>query len=103
MTPITDALAEQGPHESKIRALFPDAFAWQGPEPLFSKPLYVLAFTNRSGSNLLADYLLQTGRFRGFGEALTAADAIVITDVYGAGEMPQPGISGKLIVDAVCE
>ena len=41
--------------------------------------------------------------YREFGAALTAADAIVITDVYGAGEMPQPGISGKLIVDAVCE
>ena len=27
MTPITDALAEQGLHERKIRALFPDALA----------------------------------------------------------------------------
>ena len=41
--------------------------------------------------------------YREFGEALTAADAILITDVYGAGEMPQPGVSGKLVVDAVCE
>jgi UDP-N-acetylmuramate--alanine ligase len=41
--------------------------------------------------------------YREFGEALTAADAVVVTDVYGAGEMPQPGINGKLIVDAVCE
>ena len=40
---------------------------------------------------------------REFGEALTAADAVLVTDVYGAGEMPQPGVSGKLIVDAVCE
>ena len=40
---------------------------------------------------------------REFGEALTAADAILVTEVYGAGEMPQPGINGKLIVDAVCE
>lgn len=70
MTPISDALAAQGPHESRVRALFPDSFAWQGDEPLFSKPLYILAFTNRSGSNLLADYLRQTGKFRGFGEGL---------------------------------
>jgi UDP-N-acetylmuramate--alanine ligase len=41
--------------------------------------------------------------YREFGEALTAADAVFVTDVYGAGEMPQPGINGKLIVDAVCE
>jgi UDP-N-acetylmuramate--alanine ligase len=41
--------------------------------------------------------------YREFGEALTLADAVLITDVYGAGEMPQPGVSGKLIVDAVCE
>ncbi|HET7479737.1 MAG TPA: UDP-N-acetylmuramate--L-alanine ligase [Rubrobacteraceae bacterium] len=40
---------------------------------------------------------------REFGEAFTAADAVLITDVYGAGEMPQPGVSGKLIVDAICE
>ena len=25
------------------------------------------------------------------------------TEVYGAGEMPEPGVSGKLIVDAICE
>lgn len=40
---------------------------------------------------------------REFGEAFGAADAVLITDVYGAGEMPQPGVSGKLIVDAICE
>jgi UDP-N-acetylmuramate--alanine ligase len=41
--------------------------------------------------------------YREFGEALTAADAVLVTEVYGAGEMPQPGVSGKLIVDALCE
>jgi UDP-N-acetylmuramate--alanine ligase len=41
--------------------------------------------------------------YREFGEALTLADAVLITDVYGAGEMPEPGVSGKLVVDAVCE
>lgn len=40
---------------------------------------------------------------REFGEAFEAADAVLITDVYGAGEMPQPGVNGKLIVDAICE
>jgi UDP-N-acetylmuramate--alanine ligase len=41
--------------------------------------------------------------YREFGEALTLADAVLVTDVYGAGEMPEPGVSGKLVVDAVCE
>jgi UDP-N-acetylmuramate--alanine ligase len=41
--------------------------------------------------------------YREFGEALTLADAVLITDVYAANEMPQPGVSGKLVVDAVCE
>ena len=40
---------------------------------------------------------------REFGEAFAAADAVLITDVYGAGEMPAPGVNGKLIVDAICE
>lgn len=38
-----------------------------------------------------------------FGAAFSAADTVLITDVYGAGEMPQPGVNGKLIVDAICE
>ncbi|MFP5297451.1 MAG: UDP-N-acetylmuramate--L-alanine ligase [Actinomycetota bacterium] len=38
---------------------------------------------------------------RDFGEAFSDADRIVLTDVYGAGEEPVPGVSGKLIADAV--
>ena len=38
-----------------------------------------------------------------FGASFSAADRIVITDVYGAGEDPVPGVTGKLIADAVCE
>ena len=41
--------------------------------------------------------------YQEFGEAFDSADAVLITDVYGAGEMPQPGVNGKLIVDALCE
>ena len=41
--------------------------------------------------------------YREFGESFSSADAVLITEVYGAGEMPQPGVSGKLIVDAICE
>jgi len=41
--------------------------------------------------------------WRDFGEALLAADTIIITDVYAAGEGPLPGVNGKLIVNAVLE
>lgn len=38
---------------------------------------------------------------REFGWAFRAADLVVLTDVYGAGEEPEPGVTGKLILDAV--
>jgi len=41
--------------------------------------------------------------YREFGDAFSSADAVLVTEVYGAGEMPQPGVNGKLIVDAICE
>jgi len=37
-----------------------------------------------------------------FGQSFADADRVVLTDVYGAGEEPVPGITGKLIADAVC-
>jgi len=36
-----------------------------------------------------------------FGPAFRLADALVVTDVYGAGERPIPGVSGQLVADAV--
>jgi UDP-N-acetylmuramate--alanine ligase len=41
--------------------------------------------------------------YKEFGASFSSADAVLVTEVYGAGEMPQPGINGKLIVDAICE
>jgi UDP-N-acetylmuramate--alanine ligase len=40
---------------------------------------------------------------RELGAALAAADAVVVTDVYPAREEPLPGVTGKLVVDAVAE
>jgi UDP-N-acetylmuramate--alanine ligase len=37
-----------------------------------------------------------------FGFAFADADRVVITDIYGAGEEPVPGVTGKLVADAVC-
>jgi UDP-N-acetylmuramate--alanine ligase len=36
-----------------------------------------------------------------FGRALADADVVVVLDVYGAREDPQPGISGELIASAI--
>src|SRR5205814_485237 len=38
-----------------------------------------------------------------FADAFDDADVLVVTDVYGAGERPRPGISGKLVLDAVLD
>lgn len=36
-----------------------------------------------------------------FGSAFDDADVVVVTDVYGAGEDPLPGVSGRLVSDAI--
>ena len=41
--------------------------------------------------------------WRDFGDAFAEADAVVLTDVYAAGEEPQPGISGRLVLRAVLD
>lgn len=38
-----------------------------------------------------------------FGRVFKDADAVIITDVYSAGEEPLPGVDGKLIVDSILE
>jgi UDP-N-acetylmuramate--alanine ligase len=38
-----------------------------------------------------------------FGAALAGADVVAVTDVYPAREAPVPGVTGKLLVDAVCD
>ncbi len=41
--------------------------------------------------------------WRELGQSLEAADMVVLTDVYGAGERPIPGVTGKLLVHALTE
>jgi UDP-N-acetylmuramate--alanine ligase len=40
---------------------------------------------------------------RDFATAFDGVDLLVVTDVYGAGEPPRPGVTGKVVVDAVLE
>jgi len=39
--------------------------------------------------------------WRDFADAFVDADRLVVTDIYPADEQPRPGVTGKLIVDAV--
>ncbi len=36
-----------------------------------------------------------------FGTAFAQADELIVTDIYSAGERPVPGVSGRLVADAV--
>ena len=36
-----------------------------------------------------------------FADAFADADELIVTDIYGAGEATRPGVSGKLVADAV--
>jgi UDP-N-acetylmuramate--alanine ligase len=40
---------------------------------------------------------------REFAQALAAADAVSVSEIYAAREEPVPGVSGKLVVDALSE
>jgi len=46
-------------------------------------------------------YTRTAGLGPAFGEPLAQADRVIVTDVYSAGEPPQPGVSGRIIAEAV--
>ncbi|HEX2266695.1 MAG TPA: UDP-N-acetylmuramate--L-alanine ligase [Actinomycetota bacterium] len=46
-------------------------------------------------------YTRTASMWRELGESMAGADVAVITDVYPAGEPPIPGVTGKLLVDAL--
>jgi UDP-N-acetylmuramate--alanine ligase len=48
-------------------------------------------------------YTRTAALWEGFGSALLLADLVIVTDVYAAGEDPLPGVSGKLIVNALLD
>ncbi|MDP9342213.1 MAG: UDP-N-acetylmuramate--L-alanine ligase [Actinomycetota bacterium] len=48
-------------------------------------------------------YTRTAAMWRELGESLERADLVVVTDVYGAGETPIPGVTGKLVVEALTE
>ncbi|HVM65966.1 MAG TPA: UDP-N-acetylmuramate--L-alanine ligase [Acidimicrobiales bacterium] len=48
-------------------------------------------------------YTRTAALWRSFADAFDGADVLVVTDVYPAGEAPRPGVTGKLVVDAVLD
>lgn len=48
-------------------------------------------------------YTRTAALWREFADAFVGADVVMLTDVYGAGEQPLPGISGRLVLRAVLE
>ena len=65
-----DDLAKPSRHEQKIIQAFKGRVAYEGSDPIFDTPLFLLGFFNRSGSNLLGEYLNSTPFFSGFREQL---------------------------------
>jgi UDP-N-acetylmuramate--alanine ligase len=41
--------------------------------------------------------------WRDYADAFTAADVVVLTDIYASGTQPIPGVTGKLVVNAVLD
>ncbi|WP_321504317.1 Stf0 family sulfotransferase [Breoghania sp.] len=62
-------LKKKDMHSTRIRKIFQNRVHYDGPA-IIDAPLLLLAFTNRSGSNLLADRLCSTGHFSGLREHL---------------------------------
>ncbi|WP_435165460.1 Stf0 family sulfotransferase [Falsirhodobacter sp. 1013] len=81
-------LAQGGVHEVEIRRHFRGRVAYQGTGPVFDHPLYLLAFSNRSGSNLLADYLRTTPIFSGFYEQLNYSTVFQQAERWNATTFP---------------
>ena len=48
-------------------------------------------------------YTRTAALWRDFAHAFDGADTVVLTDVYGFNEAPQPGVSGRLILHAVLD
>ena len=63
------------------------------------------AFPDRRLVAVFQPHLYSRTREHGatMGRVLAAADVVVVADVYGAREQPEPGITGKLVADAAVD
>ncbi|WP_045388311.1 Stf0 family sulfotransferase [Falsirhodobacter sp. alg1] len=85
---IVKFLSQGGVHEKEIRRHFRGRVQYEGTGPVFDHPLYLMAFSNRSGSNLLAEYLRTTPLFSGFHEQLNHTTVCKQAERWGAETFP---------------
>ncbi|MBF9059742.1 hypothetical protein HKCCSP123_11165 [Rhodobacterales bacterium HKCCSP123] len=81
-------LGDTGLHQQEIEAVFEGRVTWEGTAPVIPHPLVVIAFTNRSGSNYLAELMRSTGQVTGLGEALNAETVAQRCDDWGVPTFP---------------
>jgi len=48
-------------------------------------------------------YSRTSALWQDFADAFEGSDLLVLTDIYAADEAPRPGVTGKLVVDAVLD
>lgn len=65
-------VTDVNPHENNIKEAFAGQVKYTGNGPVFTKPLVVILFTNRSGSNLFSEYLRNTNYIGGLKEILNS-------------------------------
>jgi LPS sulfotransferase NodH len=85
---LLEQLGDVGMHQQEIETLFEGRVAWEGPPGVIDHPLIVIAFTNRCGSNYLAELMRSTGRVAGLGEALNAETIANRCDSWGIDSFP---------------
>lgn len=86
---VIDPLTRPGNAEVGLSRLFGGRLGPGAAEAPLACHLTVMAFTNRSGSHLLAEYMLQTGRFRGLGEWLNLPVVTEFAKTSGSSTLPE--------------
>lgn len=82
------SISKANVHETKLREFFKGNVTYDGPV-VFNYPLYCIGFYNRSGSNLLAEYLRGTPFFSGFREQLNFSAVQNKSETWGIKSFPE--------------
>lgn len=85
---LPESIASVGIHEKTIREKFNDKVYYRGDAPVFDGPLVLLAFVNRSGSNLLASHMRTVPRLAGFHEQLNWTTVLNTSERQGISNFP---------------
>ena len=85
---LTTRLEQMRPHEEQITKHFGGNMVYLGEAPIFRNPLRLILFRNRSGSNLLAEYLASSGHFNRFKEVLNQQSVRKKSKRLNAGSFP---------------